>query len=131
MKLLTKQDIEKKRILKFEIVEVKEWDGNAKIIELMSNERDNYEKSIVNFETGNLNANVKNFRARLVALTMVNDDNERLYTSEEDIIELGKQPASVIDKLFAVGQRLSGLTKKDEEALLKNSKGQSVNSNSD
>lgn len=122
-KLLTKELFFKNRVLKSEIIEVS--GGSVKVVELMSSDRDTFEKSVFDQSTMSIKQNIENFRARLVALTVVDENDKRLFTTEEDIKELGKMPASCLDMLFAVAQRLSGLTKEDVKDLTKNSKGQS------
>ena len=134
MKLLTKQQVLTSKDLKSEIVEVKEWGlkiGNeeinhVKLLELMSHEKSVYESSIMDFDVQKVRKDAGDFRARLVGLTLVDHENNRLFSNKE-IQELGKKSASVMERLYDVSAKLSGLTKKSEEALLKNSNGQSEN----
>ena len=65
-------------------------------------------------------ADLDNFRARLVARHIV-EDGHRIFANERGEELLGDQPASVIDPLFAVAQRLSGFSSQDIEELAKNS----------
>ncbi len=134
MRLLTKQDIVKSKDLKSEIVRVKEWGikvGNetidhVKIIELMSNEKSAYESSMMDFQTQKVKNEVGDWRTRLVSLTLVDEENNRLF-SDKEIMELGKKSATVMDRVYDVSARLSGMTKTSEDELGKNLQGQDGN----
>lgn len=58
-----------------------------------------------------------NLRARLVARTACNPDGSRLFTDAQ-AAQLGDVRADVLDRLYAVAQRLSGFSKRDEAELL-------------
>jgi hypothetical protein len=63
--------------------------------------------------------NLRNIRAKLVALTVVDEDGNRIF-SDEDAEALGKKSAAALDRIFAVAQRLSGLRPEDVEELAGN-----------
>lgn len=134
VKLLTKQQINASKDLKSEIVEVKEWGikvGNefvqhVKVVELMCKEKSAYEASMLDFDTQKVRRDVGDFRSRLLGLTLVDEQNNRLFTDKE-IEELGKKSATVMDRIYDVAAKLSGLTKEKEDELVKNSTGQDGN----
>jgi hypothetical protein len=63
--------------------------------------------------------NLKNIRAKLVALTVVDEEGNRIF-SDSDASALGKKSAAALDRVFEVAQRLSGLRPEDVEELSKN-----------
>lgn len=60
-----------------------------------------------------------NVRARLVAMCLVGEDGRRLF-EDGDIESLGSKGAAALDRVFAVARRLSGLSNRDLEELVKN-----------
>jgi hypothetical protein len=117
MAMLTTDQILKVDDLKSEIVEVPEWGGSVKIRTMTGTERDRFESSVSNDSRGkNKRINLENIRARLVALAMVDDDGERLFRDDQ-VKELGKKSAAALDRVFAVAQRLNGLSGTDVEEL--------------
>jgi len=111
-----------------ELVEVPEWGGAVYVRALTGAERDQFEASIVEQRGRDVRMNMRNIRAKLVALTVVDEDGQRIFT-DDDVAALGGKSAAALDRLFAVAQRLSGLSKEDVEELAKNSEsGQSADS---
>jgi len=118
IKILSKDEILAADDLKIETVEVPEW-GGAVIVRTMSGvERDQFEASMVNAETRE--RNLENFRARLCAMTMVNEKGRRLFPNPEDVKKLGKKSSRALDRVMAVAQRLNGIGPEDVEELTKN-----------
>ncbi|MCP4897614.1 MAG: hypothetical protein GY906_11635 [bacterium] len=107
--------------LKSERVSVPEWGGDVIVRELTGAERDAWEASIVDVNTGSFTEEkAANTRAKLVARTVVDEAGNRLFT-EEDIERLGGLSASGLSRVFNVAASLSGLTEKDIEDLEGNS----------
>jgi len=93
---------------------------------LSGTERDQFEDSIMKVDKRDF----QGIRAKLVALSVVDENGERLFTFEE-ASKLGEKSARALDRVFAAAQRLSGFTKKDMEELTENlSPGQSDDSTS-
>lgn len=103
-----------------ELVEVPEWGGAVYVRALTGAERDQFEASIVEQRGRDVRMNMRNIRAKLVALTVVDEGGQRIFT-DDDVAALGGKSAAALDRLFAVAQRLSGLSKEDVEELAKNS----------
>lgn len=84
---------------------------------LTSQERDAYEQSLLVTVNGNRvpNTRIKNIRAAFVARVLVNDQGEREFT-DKDVDLLGMKNAAVIDRLWDVGRKLSGMVLDEEEA---------------
>jgi hypothetical protein len=109
-----------KRQLKSELVPVPEWEGEVRIRELMSWERDEFEASCFSIdEDGTRHNNWGNMRARLVLLCAIDDEGHQLFT-KADLGDLSKESAAAMDRLYDVATRLSRLGAKDLETLKKN-----------
>ena len=124
---LTKAQILEADDLPTEIVEVPEWNGSVIVRTITGSERDAFEASVITESGGK---NMEYLRSKLVALSVVDEEGNHLFTMN-DAKELGEKSARAIDKVFSVAQRLSGLSKKDVEELTENlSEGQSADSTS-
>lgn len=118
-KLLTRDDILKAQDLPTERVFVSEWNGEVIVRGLTAAERDAFEQSIVETRGKNTRMNLRNIRAKLVAMTVVDEQGNRIF-SDEDAELLGKKSAAALDRIFSVAQRLSGLRPEDVEELAGN-----------
>lgn len=113
-----------------EVVHVEPWNRDVMLRGLSARERDLFEEESLrraNAKAGNgarrrgaVEADLSNFRARLVARHIV-EDGQRVFANAHGEEVLGDQPAQVLDRLFTVAQRLSGFSAEDVEALAGNS----------
>jgi hypothetical protein len=121
-------------LLPEEDVVVPEWDGRTVTLRgWSSRERDSFEEDSLTRaqrKAGNgagkgrgqqkqISADLVNFRARLVSRTIV-ENGVRTFASVRGEEMLGDQPATVLDRLFTVAQRLHGMSDRDVEDLLGN-----------
>ncbi len=120
MALLTRDQILKAQDLPSEDVPVPEWGGTVRVRALTGAERDAFEQSIVEQRGRSTRMNLQNLRAKLVALTVVDEEGNRIF-SDSDAKLLGKKSALALNRVFEVAQKLSGLTSEDVEELTKNS----------
>lgn len=120
MALLTRDAILQAQDLPTERVVVPEWNGEVLVRALTGAERDTFEQSIVEQRGKSTRMNLQNLRAKLVALTVVDEEGKRLF-SDEDAKLLGQKSAAALNRIFEVAQRLSGLRDEDVEELAKNS----------
>lgn len=98
-------------------VEVPEWGGTVKVRALSGAERDAWEASIVQLGPGgSQRVDLENMRARLVALSCVDEEGNRIFT-EEDAVLLGQKSAAALERVWVEAQSLSGLTDADIEEL--------------
>ena len=88
-------------------VEVPEWGGTVRVATMSAGARDAFDASLTDSEG---NQETTNFRAKLVAATVVDEDGERVFGSE-DIDALAGHGARAIDRVFDVAARLNGFTK--------------------
>ena len=123
--LLTKEQIFEADDLETEVVLVPEWgkDGKVKVRALTGRERDRLESTVAltNNKGEQVGTNLDNLRARLCAMTMVDEAGKLIFTSKDDVLGLGRKSGTVLNRVFEAAQRLSGLTVEDVEKLTKNS----------
>ena len=120
MSLLTREAILAASDLVTERVLVPEWGGEVLVRSLTGAERDAFEAASFITRGQTREVNLANLRARLLALALVDETGSALFV-EADIVALGRKNARVLDRLFEIAQRLSGLGPKDIETLAKNS----------
>lgn len=118
--LLTRDQILGTQDLGFEDVDVPEWGGTVRVKMLTGTERDAFEQELVIRQGKKTQVNLTNIRARLVALCVADENGQRLF-SQADVTELGKKSSLALNRVFAVAQRLNGLTEEDIEELAGNS----------
>ena len=115
--MLTKEQILGADDLKRELVDIPEWGGEVLLRELRGRERDSFEEGSLDKQR---NVTMANMRARLVALSAIDEEGERLFTAKE-ASQLGDKSASALNRLFEVCCRLSGITESDVDKLEGNS----------
>lgn len=84
---------------------------------LASGERDDWEQSFLTTGANGKRVTkpqVHNVRAGFVALTVVDEAGQRVFT-DKDIAALATKSAAVIGRLWDVGRRLSGMKDEDDE----------------
>ena len=126
---LSRDKINQASDIEYEYVDVPEWGGTARVRGLTGTERDAYEASLVSIKhtrgkkggggMPELTPHMKDARARLVSLCLVDDDDNRLYTDDQ-VGELAIKSGKALDRVYEVGCRLSGLTNEDMEELAGN-----------
>lgn len=126
MPLLDRAQILAADDLKHEDVDVPEWGGSVRVLELTANQRDAIEASMTDISQGekglvattSVDASmITTFRARLAAYSIVNEQNERLFT-DEDMAALGRKSSSALQRVFNTAMKLSAITPKDVEELV-------------
>ena len=122
MARLNKEQILTADDLRTEVVDVPLWGGSVSVKMLTGIERDAFEASVVVGIGANQKTNLRNIRARLCAITMVDDEGNRLF-SDADVVSLGRKSSAALDLVFSVAQKLNGLTDADVKDLEKNSEG--------
>lgn len=110
MAILTKAQILSAHDLKTETVAVPQWGGEVIVQELTGGERDAFEQLISEKKQGNGSIDFKGIRATLVALSVVDESGQKIFT-KDDIDELDGKSAKALDAIFEVSQKLSGMSK--------------------
>jgi hypothetical protein len=103
-----------------EEVDVPEWGGKVLVRGLSGTERDQLEATLVQMKGKNSTANLKNLRAKLVVLAVVDETGKRLF-GEDDVTALGKKSAAALDRVYTKAALLSGISEADQDELTKNS----------
>jgi len=101
-----------------EVVAVPEWGGEVVVVGCMAAERDRYEMMWANWSQKDVA--VSDIRGWLVCRCLRDEDGKRMF-SDKDTRALGAKSAKVVDRLWDVARRLSGLSDEDVEELEKNS----------
>jgi len=113
MTLLSADQILGKHPLPYEDIDIPEWAGTIRIGTITARVRDEYEeKYFADKET-------VSFRAFWVAATAIDEQGNNLFKPEQ-MEALSNESSSAIAKLFAVADRLNGITDRTLEALEKN-----------
>lgn len=122
MALLSKDTILAAEDLATEDVPVPEWGGTVRVRGMSGGERDAYEASQVAMRQSGKSPELRlsNFRAKLLVRCIVDEEGKRVFADGE-AAELGRKSGAVVDRLFDVARRLSGMT----EAAVKEAEGNS------
>jgi hypothetical protein len=103
-----------------EVVPVPEWGGEVLVRGLTGLERDAFEASVVEQKGKKTELNLRNVRARFVALSVVDEQGERVF-ADADVLRLGRKSSRALQRVWEKARELSGLTDEDVEELAKNS----------
>lgn len=116
MALLTAEQIESVDDRRYEDVHVPEWGGEVRILALSGEERDAYEAAMVDAKQSGKGASVRlqNFRSKLVAKSIVDEDFKRLFPDSK-VKALAAKNGAVIDRLWDKTRELSGMEKEAVE----------------
>jgi hypothetical protein len=119
---LTRDQIFAARPWPSEEVHVPEWGGSVRVRALSASEMDDFNASITRTKKDqSVEVNRRNYRAKLVAKCVVNGDGTTpMFKEESDIVALGLQPASALDRILEAINRLNGMTVEDQEDAVKN-----------
>lgn len=114
MKLLSRAEILNATVTPRETVSV--LGGDVLVRGMTGIERDAFEASCFEGRGKKRDFNMRNLRAKLVAYCCIDEQGHRLF-SDADVLALGEVRADVIDRLFGVAQRLSGMRDEDVDEL--------------
>jgi hypothetical protein len=112
---LSKDDLLKAEDLAAEEVDlsgIPPYNGTVLVRGMTGRERDEFEASIMVRRGGRMVPDLTNTRAKVVAKCLVDDDGARMFTDQEAVL-LGEKSGAVIDRIYAVAARLSGLRDED------------------
>jgi len=117
---LTRDAILAVQDIPFEDVDIPAWGGKVRVRGLTAKERDDFENNAIALREIDATKAADNIRARLVVLSLVDSEGNRLFTNDE-AEALGKKHGAVVDRLYWAARRLSAFDDKDIETLIKNS----------
>lgn len=99
-----------------ETVAVPELGGEIILQGLSGTARDAFEQGMIVGKGKKRDINLKNLRARLLVLSIVDESGARIFTDADQGI-VGAWPAAVVDPLYAKAKALSGISDSDEDEL--------------
>jgi hypothetical protein len=118
---LTRDQILESSDLKKESVDVPEWGGTVTVRTMTGTDRDAFESSLYPAgPDGVRKSDPSNMREKLVAMTVVDDAGNRIFTGD-DISAIGRKSSAAIERVFLVAQRLNGIGPAAAEVAVKNS----------
>jgi hypothetical protein len=115
MAILSKNNILTAADLKRETVPCPEWGGDVIVQEISALDRDRLWKTLIDVDG---NQDPINTASKVLVRCLVDEEGSRLFCDEE-AETLGKRSTTVINRLFAVAQRLNKIVA--EEYDIKNS----------
>jgi hypothetical protein len=99
-----------------ETVSIPELGGEVIIRGMSGAERDAFEVSLVEGRGRKREVNLKNLRAKLVAYCCIDEHGARVFSNEE-AEALGNMRVDVLNRMYSVAQRLSGISDQDADEL--------------
>lgn len=118
--LLSKDQILAADDLPFEDVEIPQWGGSVRVRAMTGQEKDAFELSILREKKdGTYEMNQENFRAKLLASTLVGEDGKPLFCVEEAAL-LGGKSSKALDVAFQVAKRLNAIGEEEQAKTEKN-----------
>lgn len=117
--LLGREEILRAQDLETKDVAVPEWGGTVRVRALTGSERDQFEAGTVIQQGKTMRLNLGNVRARLVALSVVDEEGQQIF-SASDVEALGQKSAAALNRVASVAQQMSGLSDGDMEELTEN-----------
>lgn len=114
MAILTKNQILKANDIVTK--KINAFGGEVIISTISAQARESYEKAVIDV---NGKVSGSNIRARLLAVSIVDEDGTLLF-NESDIKDLGKKSATEVDKLFSAILKLNGMGDDNVEEVAKN-----------
>jgi len=106
-------------VMPWEYVHVPEWGGTVVVQGLTGTGRDRFEGTLVRQKGRKTEANLENFRAKLIAQSLVDVPGGKLIFTEADIPVLGRKSAAALERVYSVATKLSKLSSEDVEELTK------------
>lgn len=107
-------------------VEVPEWGGKVRLMEMTGDDADAFST----FSRNNA-GDLSGVRARLVGLCLVNESGKRLFSDDAIERKLGKKSGKVLGRLFQEAAELNGMTPEAREEMKENFLGATEDSTTD
>ena len=106
-----REQVESAQDLLFEVIPVPEWGGDARLQEFSADAKGTFGAWGKGLEDGQDVKSIVGFAARVVALSLSNDDGTLVYPDfEEGVAALLPKNPKVLDRLADVTLRLSGVS---------------------
>lgn len=115
---LTRDAILGAQDIKTEWVAVPEWGGAVLVKGMTGRQRDAFEESLLEEKKGERKTSLRDFRAKLVAASVVYPESHDRMFSQSDVAKLSERSAAALARVCDVAQRLSGMTKDDVDDMV-------------
>jgi len=114
-KFLTRDEILALQDRKTAVVHVPEWDCDVRIMEMSAGDREAYERMVLrmNEQSNKVEPDISNLRAKMVAISVVDEEGRRVFTNE-DVEALSRKHHEAIRFLF---NKAMSLNRIEEEAV--------------
>ena len=125
VRFLSREDILSAADIQEADVPVPEWGGpgaTVRVRGMTGKQRDRFEESIMEGKGRNRKANFENFRAKLVARSIIDPTTGRPLLRPSDVEPLGNKSAAALQRVFNKIQELNGISDEDQENLTGDSK---------
>ena len=103
--------------IEYREIDVPEWGMRVRVKGLTAAELDAYQAGAWQGKGKNRQLNLMNMRAKLVVLTVVDENGTRIF-SDKDAGLVGSRSASAINRIAEVANELSGIDDEDEADIL-------------
>jgi hypothetical protein len=114
MGYLTFDEIVKADDREAEEMYIEEWGGNVRLLEMSAKESEDFLAEVA--EAQKTPGHVLSYRTKLVALSIVNENNERIF-SDEKLDALASKSGEVLNRICLRCSEINGFTEKAVEAL--------------
>ena len=119
MTLLTRAAILAISDLRTQDVDVPDWGGTVRIRTLTAGERDDFDASLSTGTGATRTLDLHNIRARLLALCIIDDAGNPIFT-HDDVLALGGKSSAAVGVVFDAAQKLNGMLPAAVEVAAKN-----------
>ena len=117
MAFLSFDDIMAADDMKTQVVPVPEWGGEVMIRMLAGFERDAFEQSLSKIKNGKVESNRDNFRARLAAEVLINEDGSKMITTRRQVEMLGRKSVAGLERIVDAATELNAMSESDVEKM--------------
>lgn len=115
--MLSRDQILSAQDIKADEIDIPEWGGTVRLRQMTGRQRDEFERALSDqAKLGELGTNM---RARIVAATVVDEQDNLLFT-EADIATLGEKNWRALDRIASTASKLNALTDAAIEDVAKN-----------
>ena len=116
---LTREQILAAKDRKTETINVEEWGGDVIVASMSGADRDEFDQHLIAAQKEGDDAWRRQIRARLTALCVVDENNDRLFTAD-DILALGQKSSAALEPIYKAALRLNKLGADEVEKAAKN-----------
>ena len=99
-------------------VEVPEWGGAVYVVGMSGDDRDRFDSTWgakLNAATDDGPVDMSGLRALVVSKTLCNTEGVLLIQRESEVTQLGRKSSAALDRIFALGCKLSGIDLGDDD----------------